>query len=83
VAADYYFSGNTVILDHGQGIFSLFAHFSKMQVAVGDRVKTGDVLGDAGATGRVTGPHVHWAVRFTGASIDPLSLVEATADLPE
>src|SRR5262245_7926048 len=83
VATDYYFSGNTVILDHGQGIFSLFAHFSRMRVAVGDQVKAGDVLGDAGATGRVTGPHVHWAVRLNGASVDPLSLADATADLPQ
>jgi len=83
VATEYYFSGNTVILDHGQGIFSLFAHFSKMRVAAGDRVKAGDVLGDAGATGRVTGPHVHWAVRLNGASVDPLSLVDATANLAE
>ena len=46
-------------------------------------VKTGDVLGEAGATGRVTGPHVHWAVRLNGASVDPLSLVEAVAGIVE
>lgn len=79
IVADYYFSGNTVIIDHGAGVFSLFAHFSKVRVEPGATVKTGDVLGAAGATGRVTGPHVHWAVRLNGASIDPLSLVDASA----
>ena len=81
LVADYYFSGNTVIVDHGAGLFSLFAHFSKVRVESGAIVKTGDVLGEAGATGRVTGPHVHWAVRLNGASVDPLSLVEASASI--
>jgi murein DD-endopeptidase MepM/ murein hydrolase activator NlpD len=83
LVADYYFSGNTVIIDHGAGLFSLFAHFSKVRVEQGSMVKTGDVLGEAGATGRVTGPHVHWAVRLNGASVDPLSLVEALATIVE
>jgi len=83
LVADYYFSGNTVIIDHGAGIFSLFAHFSKITVAHGVTVKTGDLLGEAGATGRVTGPHVHWAVRLNGASVDPLSLVEASLSLTD
>jgi len=81
LVADYYFSGNTVIIDHGAGIFSLFAHFSKIAVAQGATVKTDELLGEAGATGRVTGPHVHWAVRLNGASVDPLSLVEASSSL--
>jgi murein DD-endopeptidase MepM/ murein hydrolase activator NlpD len=83
LVADYYFSGNTVILDHGAGLFSLFAHFSKVHVEPGAMVKTGDLLGEAGATGRVTGPHVHWAVRLNGASVDPLSLAEAVAAIAE
>lgn len=81
IVADYYFSGNTVIIDHGAGLFSLFAHFSKVRVGQGAMVRTGDVLGEAGATGRVTGPHVHWAVRLNGASVDPLSLLEASASI--
>lgn len=75
LAEDLYFSGNTVILDHGLGLFSLFAHLSAFKVQEGDTVATGDIVGLVGATGRVTGPHLHWAVRATGARIDPLSLL--------
>jgi murein DD-endopeptidase MepM/ murein hydrolase activator NlpD len=75
LAEDLYYSGNTVILDHGLGLFSLFAHLSAFKVQEGDIVATGDVVGLVGATGRVTGPHLHWAVRATGARIDPLSLL--------
>ena len=81
VAEDYYFSGNTVILDHGGGLYSLFAHLSRIEVTVGARVARGDLLGDAGATGRVTGPHLHWAVRLRNDTVDPLSLVAATAKI--
>lgn len=81
IVADYYFSGNTVIIDHGAGLFSLFAHFSKVRVEQGAMVQSGEVLGEAGATGRVTGPHVHWAVRLNGASVNPLSLMAASASI--
>ncbi len=70
-----YFSGNTVIIDHGLGLFSMFAHLSAIEVHEGDRVSEGQVLGKVGATGRVTGPHLHWAVRASGARVDPLALV--------
>jgi murein DD-endopeptidase MepM/ murein hydrolase activator NlpD len=76
LADDYYFSGNTIVLDHGGGLFSLFAHLSRMAVPSGTRVARGDFLGEAGATGRVTGPHLHWAVRLRGDSVDPLALLE-------
>jgi hypothetical protein len=75
VAQNLYFSGNTVVIDHGAGLFSMLAHLSSMQVAEGDRVEAGQVIGLVGATGRVTGPHLHWAVRAAGARIDPLSLL--------
>lgn len=75
LAEDQYFSGNTVILDHGLGLFSVFAHLSAFQVHEGDVVQPGDVLGLVGATGRVTGPHLHWAIRVAGARVDPLSLL--------
>ena len=75
LARDLYFSGNTVVIDHGLGMFSLFAHLSSVAVHEGDRIGRNDVLGLVGATGRVTGPHLHWAVRTGGARIDPLSLL--------
>jgi len=81
LASDLYFAGGTVVLDHGQGLVSLFAHLSETAVEVGTRVAKGDPLGAAGATGRVTGPHLHWAVRLHEVSVDPLSLSVAVAEL--
>ena len=75
VARNLYFSGNTVIVDHGLGLFSMLAHLSAIEVHEGDAVIAGQLLGLVGATGRVTGPHLHWAVRAGGARIDPLSLL--------
>jgi murein DD-endopeptidase MepM/ murein hydrolase activator NlpD len=75
LAADLYFTGNTVVVDHGAGLFSLFAHLRAINVREGDVVATNAVLGELGATGRVTGPHLHWAVRLNGARVDPLSLL--------
>lgn len=77
IAGNRYFSGNTVVIDHGQGMFSLLAHLSEIDVKTGDVVTAGDVVGKVGATGRVTGPHLHWAVRLHGARVDPLSLLYA------
>lgn len=75
LARDLYFSGVTVIIDHGLGLFSLLAHLSSIDVREGDVVVTGQLVGAVGATGRVTGPHLHWAVRLGGARVDPLSLL--------
>jgi murein DD-endopeptidase MepM/ murein hydrolase activator NlpD len=75
VARDLYYSGHTVIIDHGLGLFSMLAHFSAIDVHEGDRVIPGQVVGRVGATGRVTGAHLHWAVRAGGARVDPLSLL--------
>jgi murein DD-endopeptidase MepM/ murein hydrolase activator NlpD len=72
-ARDLYFTGNTVIIDHGLGVFSLLAHLSQMDVQEGQPVTAGQVIGLVGATGRVTGPHLHWAVRVAGARVDALS----------
>ena len=75
VARSLYYSGNTVVIDHGLGLFSMLAHMSAIDVHEGDRVTAGQILGRVGATGRVTGPHLHWAVRASGARVDPLSLL--------
>ena len=75
VARNLYFSGNTVIIDHGLGLFSMLAHLSAIDVHEGDRVSAGQLMGRVGATGRVTGPHLHWAVRAGSARVDPLSLL--------
>ena len=75
VARSLYFSGNTVVIDHGLGLFSMLAHLSAIDVQEGGRVTAGQVIGQVGATGRVTGPHLHWAVRAGGARVDPLSLL--------
>jgi murein DD-endopeptidase MepM/ murein hydrolase activator NlpD len=83
LAGDLYFTGNTVVIDHGAGLFSLFAHLRAISVHEGDSVTTGAVLGELGATGRVTGPHLHWAVRIAGARVDPLSLLALLGDSPK
>jgi murein DD-endopeptidase MepM/ murein hydrolase activator NlpD len=80
---DLYFSGNTVIIDHGLGMFSLLAHLSRISVETGSMVSRGDVLGDSGATGRVTGPHLHWALRLGDASVDPLALIATLATVDQ
>jgi murein DD-endopeptidase MepM/ murein hydrolase activator NlpD len=79
LARDLYYTGHTVVLDHGLGLVSLFAHLSATSVSEGDQVQTGTVVGRVGATGRVTGAHLHWTVRLGGARVDPLSLTAATA----
>ena len=71
-----------MIIDHGLGLFSMLAHLSAIDVHEGDRVAAGQRLGRVGATGRVTGPHLHWAVRASGARVDPLSLLASSASLP-
>lgn len=75
VANDLYYSGKTVIIDHGLGVFSLYCHFSEISVELGDTVSKGEKIGKIGATGRVTGPHLHWGVRVLENRVDPLSLL--------
>jgi murein DD-endopeptidase MepM/ murein hydrolase activator NlpD len=79
LAKDLFFTGNTVIVDHGFGIYSLYAHLSRLNVELGAVVEGNQVVGLAGATGRVTGPHLHWAIRMQGARVDPFSLVTPRA----
>ena len=75
LANELYFSGNVVIIDHGWGLYSYFAHLSTIDVAKGDAVTQGQVVGKVGATGRVTGPHLHWTVRLNNARVDPVALM--------
>ena len=68
---DFFFSGNLVYIDHGQGLISMFAHLSEINVSLGEQVEKGQVIGKVGATGRVTGPHLHWSLGLNGNWIDP------------
>lgn len=79
---DLYFTGGTIIIDHGHGLSSVLVHLSKLLVRVGDPVKQGQVVGKSGMTGRATGPHLHWGIYWFDAHIDPRSAMAATASLP-
>ncbi len=75
LASRLYFSGYTVIIDHGRGVFSYCCHFDELLVKRGDRVRKGQAIGKVGSTGRSTGPHLHWSVMILSARVDPFSLV--------
>ena len=75
LAEELFFGGNTVILDHGQGIYTIYMHLSKFEVNVGDTVSKGDVIGLVGSTGRATGPHLHFGAKVAGVSVNPASLI--------
>jgi murein DD-endopeptidase MepM/ murein hydrolase activator NlpD len=75
LAEPLFFTGNTVVIDHGRGIYSLLAHLSRLDVRAGDAVDRGTIVGLLGATGRVTGPHLHWGVRLGEARVDPQRLL--------
>ncbi|MGV8916319.1 MAG: peptidoglycan DD-metalloendopeptidase family protein [Pseudomonas sp.] len=74
---NYFFNGNTVFVDHGQGFISMFCHMSKIDVKVGQSVARGDVVGRVGSTGRATGPHMHWNVSLNDARVDPAIFIGA------
>jgi hypothetical protein len=76
LAAELFYSGNTIIVDHGLGLYSYFGHLSALTVKEGDQVKRNDVIGRVGSTGLATGPHLHWTVRLVETRIDPLSLLK-------
>lgn len=75
LAADLYFSGKTVIINHGLGVFTIYCHFSKVRVKRGQQVTKGEIIGEVGATGRVTGPHLHWGAKIFGNRVDPSALL--------
>jgi murein DD-endopeptidase MepM/ murein hydrolase activator NlpD len=77
---NHFFSGNSIVLDHGQGIYTMFFHLSKQLVVPGQQVKKGDVIGLVGSTGRSTGAHLHWGARVMGARVDPTELFKLKLD---
>jgi len=77
LTGNYFFNGNTVFVDHGQGFISMFCHMSKIDVKVGDAVPRGGVVGRVGSTGRATGPHMHWNVSLNDARVDPAIFIGA------
>lgn len=79
MAYDLFFTGWTVIVDHGLGIFTIYAHLSEAQVSPGQTVAQGDTIGKSGATGRVSGPHLHWGIKMNHQWVDGISLIEASA----
>ena len=76
MVADFFFLGRLVVLDHGLGLYTLYSHLDSAAVGIGDRVDRGQTIGAVGATGRATGPHLHWGVQLGGARLDPLALLD-------
>ena len=69
---NYFFNGNTIFIDHGQGLVTMYCHLHKIDVAVGQQVTRGELIGEVGKTGRVTGAHLHWSVSLNHAMVDPM-----------
>ncbi len=73
---NYFFNGNSVFIDHGQGLITMYMHLDSISAKEGDQLARGDVIGTVGATGRVTGPHLHWGVSLNDARVDPALFLE-------
>ena len=76
LTGDFFFSGNIVLLDHGGGLVTMYGHLDRIDVEDGEHVDRGDIIGTVGATGRVTGPHLHWTVSIQGDRVDPVILMQ-------
>lgn len=83
LAKNLFYSGNAVIVDHGTNIFTIYAHLSKIKVAAGQRIEKGQLIGLTGATGRVSGAHLHWGVKINAVAVNPLQFVDIVATLVE
>lgn len=81
ISQDRFYSGNSIVIDHGHGVYSCYFHLNKMNFKVGDFVKKGEVIGLSGDTGRVTGPHLHYAFRINGTQVNPLQAIEILNNL--
>jgi len=81
LAENLFYSGNAVVIDHGTGIFTIYAHLSRIDVAAGRYIEKGQRLGLTGATGRVSGPHLHWGVKVNGVAVNPMQLIELMSSL--
>lgn len=75
LAKNRFYSGNSVVIDHGHGVYSCYFHLSKINLKVGTKVKKGQIIGLSGSTGRVTGPHLHFSMRINGILVDPMHLI--------
>ena len=81
MAENLFYSGNAVVIDHGTGIFTIYAHLSRIDVTAGQLVEKGQRLGLTGATGRVSGPHLHWGVKVKGVAVNPMQLIQLMSSL--
>jgi murein DD-endopeptidase MepM/ murein hydrolase activator NlpD len=76
LVGNFYLAGHAVYIDHGGGLVTGYFHLSRVKVAAGDTVRAGQVIGEVGRSGRVTGPHLHWIARYGGITVDPMSLLD-------
>ncbi|MEE9913056.1 MAG: M23 family metallopeptidase [Deltaproteobacteria bacterium] len=83
LAADHFFTGKSIYLDHGGGMVSMYFHLDDILAEKGQRVEKGQIIGTVGATGRVTGPHLHWGVRVNNARVNPLELIELSREMEQ